>query len=168
MALATGLPNRRSRNAPAVGAVPVTGLLSRLLPLATIPESCFLANSSSLIPDVNDHPYRPVHSRSRIRRKASCGVDSTAPGLLSHLYRQGKWFHGGELWTDWTGGFLAGMMWQFHRRTNDGTWRERAEHYSRLLEHRQHDRKVHDLGFIFLNTYLPWFELPVKNNCTRS
>ena len=23
----------------------------------------------------------------------------------------------GELWTDWTGGFLAGMMWQFHRRT---------------------------------------------------
>lgn len=72
---------------------------------------------------------------------------------------QGKWFHSGELWTDWTGGFLAGMMWQFHRRTKDATWRERAEHYSRLLEHRQHDRNVHDLGFIFLNTYLPWFEL---------
>jgi len=35
----------------------------------------------------------------------------------------------------------------------------RAEHYSRLLEHRQHDRNVHDLGFIFLNTYLPWYEL---------
>ena len=26
----------------------------------------------------------------------------------------GNWHHGGELWTDWTGGFLAGMMWQFH------------------------------------------------------
>ena len=38
-------------------------------------------------------------------------------------------------------------------------WRERAEHYSRLLEHRQHDRNVHDLGFIFLNTYRPWYEL---------
>jgi len=29
----------------------------------------------------------------------------------------------------------------------------------RLLEPRQHDRDVHDLGFIFLNTYLPWYEL---------
>jgi len=71
----------------------------------------------------------------------------------------GRWHHEGELWTDWTGGFLAGMMWQFHKRTGDATWRERAEHYSKLLEHRQHDRNVHDLGFIFLNTYLPWYEL---------
>lgn len=71
----------------------------------------------------------------------------------------GKWHHGGELWTDWTGGFLAGMMWQFHLRTSDPQWRTRAEHYSKLLEHRQHDRQVHDLGFIFLSTYLPWYEL---------
>ncbi len=71
----------------------------------------------------------------------------------------GRWGHEGELWTDWTGGFLAGMMWQFHRRTGDPWWRERAEHYSRLLEHRRFDRNVHDLGFIFLNTYLPWYEL---------
>ncbi|MEQ8787848.1 MAG: glycoside hydrolase family 88 protein [Pirellulaceae bacterium] len=71
----------------------------------------------------------------------------------------GKWRHEGELWTDWTGGFLAGMMWQFHRRTGEAAWRERAEHYSKLLEHRQHDRNVHDLGFIFLSTYLPWYQL---------
>jgi unsaturated chondroitin disaccharide hydrolase len=71
----------------------------------------------------------------------------------------GRWRHEGELWTDWTGGFLAGMMWQFHKRTGSQVWRERAEHYSRLLEHRQHDRNVHDLGFIFLNTYRPWYEL---------
>jgi len=71
----------------------------------------------------------------------------------------GKWYHEGELWTDWTGGFLAGMMWQFHLRNQDATWRTRAEHYSKLLEHRQHDREVHDLGFIFLNTYKPWFDL---------
>src|SRR3954454_16196645 len=71
----------------------------------------------------------------------------------------GKWRHGGELWTDWTGGFLAGQMWQFHKRTGSAEWRKRAEHYSKLLEHRQHDRKVHDLGFIFLSTYLPWYEL---------
>ncbi len=71
----------------------------------------------------------------------------------------GKWHHGGELWTDWTGGFLAGMMWQFHLRNGSAEWRKRAEHYSKLLEHRQHDRKVHDLGFIFLSTYLPWYQL---------
>ena len=34
-----------------------------------------------------------------------------------------------------------------------------ALRYSRLLEPRQHDRAVHDLGFIFLNTYLPWYRL---------
>lgn len=72
---------------------------------------------------------------------------------------QGRWKHGGELWTDWTGGFLGGMMWQFHLRTGDAAWRTRAEHYAKLLEHRQHDRNVHDLGFIFLNTYRPWFQL---------
>jgi unsaturated chondroitin disaccharide hydrolase len=71
----------------------------------------------------------------------------------------GKWHHGGELWTDWTGGFLAGQMWQFQKRTGSPEWLKRAEHYSKLLEHRQHDRKVHDLGFIFLSTYLPWYDL---------
>ena len=65
----------------------------------------------------------------------------------------------GELWTDWTGGFLVGMMWQFHRRTGSPAWRERAQHYAQLLEYRKHDRKVHDLGFVFLNAYLPWYEL---------
>ena len=69
----------------------------------------------------------------------------------------GRWFHSGELWTDWCGGFHAGMMWLIAQRTGDPWWRRSAEHYSRLLEHRQHDRNVHDLGFIFLNTYLPWY-----------
>ena len=49
------------------------------------------------------------------------------------------------------------MMWLLAERTGDPWWRQTAEHYSRLLEHRQHDRDVHDLGFIFLNTYLPWY-----------
>jgi unsaturated chondroitin disaccharide hydrolase len=69
----------------------------------------------------------------------------------------GRWFHSGELWTDWCGGFHAGMKWLIAERTGEAWWRRTAEHYSRLLEPRQHDRKVHDLGFIFLNTYLPWY-----------
>src|SRR3954462_3346627 len=82
----------------------------------------------------------------------------------------GKWRHAGEKWTQWTDGFLGGMMWQFVLRRNPHPgplpkgeggdyWRQKAEHYSKLLEHRQHDRDVHDLGFIFLSTYLPWYEL---------
>lgn len=81
------------------------------------------------------------------------------PDFFPIYTRQGRWAHDGELWTDWTGGFLAGQMWQFHLRTGDPVWRHRAEHYSRLLEHRQFDRQVHDLGFIFLSTYLPWYRL---------
>jgi unsaturated chondroitin disaccharide hydrolase len=76
------------------------------------------------------------------------------------IYTQnGCWHHAGELWTDWTGGFFAGMMWKFFQRTADPQWRRLAEEYSKLLENRQFDRKVHDLGFIFLNTYLPWYQL---------
>ncbi|HEY1600299.1 MAG TPA: glycoside hydrolase family 88 protein [Pirellulales bacterium] len=81
------------------------------------------------------------------------------PDYFPIYTEQGRWHHAGELWTDWTGGFFAGMMWKFYQRRNDSVWRERAEHYSKLLEHRQHDRQVHDLGFIFLNTYRTWFEL---------
>ena len=71
----------------------------------------------------------------------------------------GQWHHAGELWTDWTGGFFVGMMWKFYAHNRDPLWRERAERYSQLLTHRQYDQNVHDLGFIFLNTYRPWYEL---------
>lgn len=72
---------------------------------------------------------------------------------------QGKWRHGGEAWTHWCEGFLPGMMWLIHQQTGDPRWRERAEHYSRLLEPRKKDRSVHDLGFLFLSTYKRWYDL---------
>ena len=61
----------------------------------------------------------------------------------------GRRRHKGELWTDWCGGFHAGLMWLIARRTENPWWRASAEHYSRLLEHRRHDRDVHVLGFIW-------------------
>jgi unsaturated chondroitin disaccharide hydrolase len=70
---------------------------------------------------------------------------------------KGRWKHRGESWTEWCAGFHTGMMWLIAERTQDKWWRETAERYSELLEHRQHDRDVHDLGFIFLNSYLPWY-----------
>ena len=71
----------------------------------------------------------------------------------------GKWHHGKEAWTNWCEGFLGGMMWIFARRTGDPFWRDRAEHYSRLIEERQHDRTVHDLGFLFWSTWKRWYDL---------
>lgn len=71
----------------------------------------------------------------------------------------GKWRHEGEAWTNWCEGFLGGMMWIFHSRTGDLEWRKLAEHYSRLIEDRQHDRNVHDLGFLFWSTWKRWYDL---------
>jgi unsaturated chondroitin disaccharide hydrolase len=71
---------------------------------------------------------------------------------------EGKWKHGKESWTNWCEGFLPGMMWIFARRTGDSYWRERAEHYSRLIEHRKDDRDVHDLGFLFWSTWKRWHD----------
>jgi unsaturated chondroitin disaccharide hydrolase len=71
----------------------------------------------------------------------------------------GKWLHGKESWTNWCEGFLGGMMWILARRTGDPYWRERAEHYSHLIEERQHDRAVHDLGFLFWSTWKRWYDL---------
>jgi unsaturated chondroitin disaccharide hydrolase len=71
----------------------------------------------------------------------------------------GRWHHESEVWTNWCEGFLGGMMWIFAKRTDDPYWQERAEHYSRLIEHRKHDRNVHDLGFLFWSTYKHWYDL---------
>jgi FG-GAP-like repeat len=63
----------------------------------------------------------------------------------------GRWLHRGEIWTDWCGGFHAGMMWLIAGRTGDSWWRRTSEHYSGLLEHRQHDRNVHELKHLVLH-----------------
>ena len=104
------------------------------------------------------HAAKYAHALDFAEAQVAATIQRT-PDYFPIYTVAGHWHHSGELWTDWTGGFFAGLMWQFFKRTGHAAWRERAEHYSRLLEHRQHDRKVHDLGFIFLNTYRPWYEL---------
>ncbi len=80
------------------------------------------------------------------------------PDYFPMFTEGGRWQHSKEAWTNWCEGFLPGMMWIFAQRTGDPFWRERAEHYSRLIEHRKHDRNVHDLGFLFWSTYRRWHE----------
>ena len=81
------------------------------------------------------------------------------PGFSPMYTRGGKWKHEGEAWTRWCDGFFPGMMWLLHRRTGDAWFREQAERYSKALEPRQHDRNVHDLGFVFMSTYHHWYRL---------
>jgi unsaturated chondroitin disaccharide hydrolase len=104
-------------------------------------------------------PRREVYTAAlQFAEKQVFALTERHPDYFPIYTVHGKWHHTGELWTDWTGGFLAGMMWQFFKRTENPDWGHLAERYSKLLEHRQHDRTVHDLGFIFLSTYLPWYQ----------
>ncbi|MGB9605776.1 MAG: glycoside hydrolase family 88 protein, partial [Bryobacteraceae bacterium] len=96
---------------------------------------------------------------ARVRRWIEC-----YPGFYPMYTHQGRWKHDLPAWTHWCDGFLPGMMWIFHRRAAPGSeeaafWREQAIGYTRPLEPRQHDREVHDLGFIFMSSYHRWHQL---------
>jgi unsaturated chondroitin disaccharide hydrolase len=71
----------------------------------------------------------------------------------------GKWKHEGEAWTNWCEGFLAGQLWLVYEQNGEDWWLEKAQHYSRLLEHRKTDLNVHDLGFLFWSTWKRWYNL---------
>jgi unsaturated chondroitin disaccharide hydrolase len=81
------------------------------------------------------------------------------PDFYPMYTRAGRWKHEGEAWTRWCDGFLPGILWLLHRQTGETWYRQQAERYSRPLEARQHDRNVHDLGFIFMSTYHHWHRL---------
>jgi unsaturated chondroitin disaccharide hydrolase len=83
----------------------------------------------------------------------------THPDRFPMYTVNGKWLHGGEAWTNWCEGFLGGQLWLLYEHTGDAHWRQKAEHYSRLIEHRKDDRDVHDLGFLFWSTWKRWYDL---------
>lgn len=83
----------------------------------------------------------------------------TYPDFFPMYTQGGSWKHEGEAWTNWCEGFLGGQLWLIYEQTGDAYWREKAEHYSRLVEERKTDRNVHDLGFVFWSTYKRWYDL---------
>jgi unsaturated chondroitin disaccharide hydrolase len=83
----------------------------------------------------------------------------TYPDYFPMYTVNGQWKHEGEAWTNWCEGFLGGQLWLVYEQNGDPWWRERAEHYSRLIEHRKTDRNVHDLGFLFWSTWKRWYDL---------
>ncbi len=76
------------------------------------------------------------------------------------LYTEnGKWQHGGDAWTNWCEGFLPGQLWLIYGQNGDDYFRQKAEHYSLLIEHRKTDTNVHDLGFLFWSSWKRWYDL---------
>ncbi|MDQ3012117.1 MAG: glycoside hydrolase family 88 protein [Acidobacteriota bacterium] len=71
----------------------------------------------------------------------------------------GKFGQDRKRWTHWCDGFYPGLMFIFAEVTSDEDWLKKAIAYSTLLEARQYDRAVHDLGFIFNSTYQRWLEM---------
>lgn len=81
------------------------------------------------------------------------------PGYTPMYTVGGRWNREGERWTHWCEGFFPGILWLLYKQTGDDRWRGPAETLSRALEPRRHDRTVHDLGFLFLSTYMRWYHL---------
>lgn len=83
-----------------------------------------------------------------------------APGQMPTYTQGGRWVLDEDSWApSWSGGFLAGMMWIFARRTGDPWWREQAERYTVLLEPRQDDNATHDIGFVLEPSWGRWYDL---------
>jgi unsaturated chondroitin disaccharide hydrolase len=87
------------------------------------------------------------------------------PGYAPMYTVDGKWGREGETWTHWCEGFFPGILWLLHRHTGDAKWADAARTLSRPLEPRQHDRTVHDLGFLFFSTYLREHHLTGDSHC---
>ena len=87
------------------------------------------------------------------------GLVESHPDRFPVYTEEGRWAVDAEPWTNWCEGFLAGQLWLLAEHTGDPWFRERAEHYSLLIEPRKDDRAVHDLGFLFWSSWRRWYEL---------
>jgi unsaturated chondroitin disaccharide hydrolase len=127
---------------------------------------------ASALKMMNDHlGIEPLDDAALpdLRRRAETALDFAGgqirqlvtryPDYFPLFTKGGKWHHDREAWTNWCEGFLGGMLWILARRRADPWYRDQAEHYSLLIEHRKTDRTVHDLGFLFLPTWKVWHEL---------
>jgi unsaturated chondroitin disaccharide hydrolase len=127
---------------------------------------------ASTLKNMNDHlGIEPLDDAALpdLRRRADTALDFAGrqlrqlvthyPDYFPLFTKEGKWYHDREAWTNWCEGFLGGMLWILARRRKDPWYREQAEHYSLLIEHRKTDRTVHDLGFLFLPTWKVWWDV---------
>jgi unsaturated chondroitin disaccharide hydrolase len=119
-----------------------------------LPEPLPLIVPEGLVP--------PTGWASNAERAFQTAADKVSGLVAGHpdafpLYTTGgKWNVEGESWTNWCEGFLGGQLWLLAGRFG-GDFRKQAVHYSQLIEPRQYDRNVHDLGFLFWPTWRRWY-----------
>ena len=99
------------------------------------------------------------HQVFAVAQEKLLNLTTNHPDFFPMYTVNGKWKHDGEAWTNWCEGFLGGQLWLLYDYTGDEDWKQRAEHYSRLIEHRKTDRNVHDLGFLFWSTWKRWYDI---------
>ena len=99
------------------------------------------------------------HATYQFAEKQLKHLIETYPDHFPLYTVNGKWKHSGEAWTNWCEGFLGGQLWLIYEQNGDAYFREKAEYYSRHIEHRKTDRNVHDLGFLFWSTWKRWYDL---------
>ena len=118
--------------------------------------------------DTAHHTEDPIEGGRRLSVDEAFGfaeqqvreLVTRAPDQMPTYTDHGRWVFDDDPWApNWSGGFLAGMMWAFARRTREPWWRERAEHYSLLLESRKDDPNTHDLGFVLEPSFGRWYDL---------
>jgi unsaturated chondroitin disaccharide hydrolase len=64
-----------------------------------------------------------------------------------HITKQGHWITTAD--GDWTGGFWIGLLWIAFEERGDPRFREAADALLQNFAQRAHERRNHDLGFMF-------------------
>lgn len=64
--------------------------------------------------------------------------------------------------SSWVSGFFPGTMWYLYEYSGEEFWREKAEHYTTMLEDQQYNRGTHDLGFMMYCSYGNGYRLDEK------
>ncbi len=95
----------------------------------------------------------------KFARRQAERLTANYPDFFPMYTKGGNWKHTSDSWTHWCEGFFPGILRLLHMRDRDPWARAMAERYTTPLEARKGDRDVHDLGFIFLTTYLRWYRL---------
>ncbi|MGI9082279.1 MAG: glycoside hydrolase family 88 protein [Thermoleophilaceae bacterium] len=89
-----------------------------------------------------------------------------AEGLYpSSTRRSGRWRVTGP--ERWTSGFLPGAMWLVYGQTGDRTWRLRAARRQVMLAGQRLNTSTHDVGFMFLPSYVTAWRLTRKPQYRR-
>ena len=69
--------------------------------------------------------------------------------------------------SDWTSGFLPGMLWYMFEYTGSTFWKKQAERWTAGLEFEKFNTNTHDVGFILFSSYGHGFRLTNRPHYKR-